>query len=286
MLHRQRNRAALRRRAWMTVAVAALGVSVPIAAVGIADAAPIEVAAVSAPVGTQQTPPPPPRPVVRQDPAPLRGVRAVVEGTIVDQLGGVIPGADVSLTDIQSRAVMSTQSNAEGRFSFRDVPPSRYELSIRLPGFRTVTEKLTLTSGAVFRRAITLPLGTLSESISVNCQAPVSALKLRFLPVLHAQEKPPVVVRVGGSVRAPRKTKDVKPVCPSDAPAGEFTIELTGQIEKDGTIQKLALAGAAPPKTLVEAAMTAVRQWVFSPTLLNGVPVEVDITVRIVFTRK
>lgn len=340
MLHRHHNRAALRRRAWIGAAIAALGISVPIAAAGIADAAPIEVASAMdvllPPVtaGTdvspqaQQAPPPPPRPVVRRDPAPLSQATAAVNGTVVDQLGGVIPGANVTLTDLRSGIASTMKTTAEGRFIARGLPASQYELAVRLAGFNTVTEKLTLTAGAVLQRTITLPIGTLQEAIHVSCAAPqartwryfptrhtqeqpaaqtvrspglwrINGLRApepparwifrgNLLPVVFAQERPQAPVRVGGAVRAPRKMKDAKPLCPSDAPAGEFTIQLIGRIDRDGAIEKVALEPSTPqpPVALVEAALTAVRQWVFSPTLLNGVPIDVGIAVRIVFTKQ
>jgi protein TonB len=104
-------------------------------------------------------------------------------------------------------------------------------------------------------------------------------------PVLSAQE----VIRVGGSVKAPKKMKDVKPICPSTAPAGETMVRLTGRVSVDGFVVDLtpvpADAGPEPPIDLVEAALAAVRQWAFTPTLLNGQPVEVNITVDILFRK-
>jgi hypothetical protein len=44
-------------------------------------------------------------------------------------------------------------------------------------------------------------------------------------------------------------------------------------------------AGSQPPIDLVEAALEAVRQWAFTPTLLNKQPVEVNITVDILFRK-
>ena len=46
-----------------------------------------------------------------------------------------------------------------------------------------------------------------------------------------------------------------------------------------------AEAGAEPPMEFIESALDAVRQWRFTPTLLNGRPVQVNITVRVVFKR-
>jgi TonB family protein len=92
-------------------------------------------------------------------------------------------------------------------------------------------------------------------------------------------------VRVGGQIRAPKKIKDVKPVYPAIAQsarvAGAVTIEAT--IGPDGKVIDAKVVHSVP--LLDQAALDAVRQWVYTPTLLNGVPVPVLVTVTINFTR-
>ncbi len=92
-------------------------------------------------------------------------------------------------------------------------------------------------------------------------------------------------VRVGGRIRAPNKIKDVKPVYPAMAQsahvAGAVTIEAT--IGPDGKIIDARVVRSIP--LLDQAALDAVRQWEYTPTLLNGVPVPVLVTVTINFTR-
>jgi protein TonB len=59
-------------------------------------------------------------------------------------------------------------------------------------------------------------------------------------------------------------------------------VHLQAIIAKDGTIQQLHSAGG--PALLIQAAMEAVRQWVYRPTMLNGEPVEVETTIDVNFT--
>jgi TonB family protein len=92
-------------------------------------------------------------------------------------------------------------------------------------------------------------------------------------------------VRVGGQIRTPTKVKDVKPEYPDIAQAarvqGVVTIEAiigpTGKIEDARVVRSIPL--------LDQAALDAVRQWEYRPTLLNGAPVPVVITVAVNFTR-
>ena len=59
-------------------------------------------------------------------------------------------------------------------------------------------------------------------------------------------------------------------------------MKLNATIAKDGTIQHLEVISGHP--LLIMAAMEAVKQWVYQPTLLNGQPVEVMTEVDVNFT--
>jgi protein TonB len=95
---------------------------------------------------------------------------------------------------------------------------------------------------------------------------------------------PQAPVRVGGNIRPPQKIKDVKPVYPSIAQSarvqGVVIIEAT--IGPDGKVKDARILRSIP--LLDQAALDAVRQWEFTPTLLNGVPVPVIMTVTVNFT--
>ena len=92
-------------------------------------------------------------------------------------------------------------------------------------------------------------------------------------------------LRIGGQIKTPHKTKDVKPVYPAIAQsarvAGPVTIEAT--IGPDGKVVDAKVVRSIP--LLDQAALDAVLQWEYTPTLLNGVPVPVLMTVTINFTR-
>jgi len=59
-------------------------------------------------------------------------------------------------------------------------------------------------------------------------------------------------------------------------------VHLAVIIAKDGTVQEIHSLGG--PAMLIQAAMDAVKQWVYKPTLLNGEPVNVETTVDVNFT--
>jgi len=93
----------------------------------------------------------------------------------------------------------------------------------------------------------------------------------------------PDALRVGGDLPEPRKLTDVKPEYPADALAagvsGIVILELL--LDEQGRVADAAVVRSVP--MLNEAAETAVRQWEFTPTYLNGQPKEVIMTVTVSF---
>jgi len=90
-------------------------------------------------------------------------------------------------------------------------------------------------------------------------------------------------LRVGGNLLATKLVNRVQPVYPALARQTRIqgVVRLHMILQKDGTVQQLEVLSGHP--LLVQAAMDAVRQWRYQPTLLNGEPVEVDTTVDVVF---
>jgi len=99
-------------------------------------------------------------------------------------------------------------------------------------------------------------------------------------PLPPAPQQP---IRVGGQIKAPSRLKNVAPVYPAIAQAarmeGDVIIEAT--IGPDGTVQNARVLRSVA--LLDEAALEAVRMWEYSPTMLNGQPVPVIMTVTVRF---
>jgi protein TonB len=91
-------------------------------------------------------------------------------------------------------------------------------------------------------------------------------------------------IHVGGQVQAAKIDRMVQPVYPQIAKTAHVsgTVVLHAIIAKDGSIQELQYISGPP--LLMRAAMDAVHEWRYKPTLLNGEPVEVDTTIQVVFT--
>ena len=93
----------------------------------------------------------------------------------------------------------------------------------------------------------------------------------------------PKRIRVGGNVASAKLLNRVQPVYPPLARQTRIsgTVRLHAIVAKDGAIQSLEVISGHP--VLQQAALDAVRQWRYEPTLLNGEPVEVDTTIDVVF---
>jgi protein TonB len=94
----------------------------------------------------------------------------------------------------------------------------------------------------------------------------------------------PGVLRVSAGVEAPRKLVHVDPIYPELARLSgvQGIVRLECTIDPSGNVAGLVMKSGHP--LLVPAAQSAVRQWRYSPTRLNGVPVAVLMTVTVSFT--
>jgi len=103
-------------------------------------------------------------------------------------------------------------------------------------------------------------------------------------PTPETQKPPQALLEVGGDVQMAKLLRKVIPVYPQLARSARISgvVRLIGIIAKDGTIQNLQVVSGHP--LLTQAAVEAVRQWVYKPTLLNGTPVEVIAPIEVNFT--
>src|SRR6185295_16778007 len=94
-------------------------------------------------------------------------------------------------------------------------------------------------------------------------------------------------VRVGGQIAVPRQTNRVSPVCPGSLPADGYIVILESTIGVDGLVKDIKALRPKPgeQQAIVQTAIDAIRQWEFTPTRLNNVPVPVIMTVTVQYTR-
>ena len=119
---------------------------------------------------------------------------------------------------------------------------------------------------------------------SIPALAPIPAPAVEAAP---ASAKPvpvaPKQVMAGGIVKMARLIHRVEPQYPPLARQMRVsgTVELTGIIATDGRIRELKVRSGSP--LLAPAALEAVRQWIYEPTLLDGESVELIATISVIF---
>ena len=95
-----------------------------------------------------------------------------VDGTVTDQSGAVVPGCALTLTDQATGAVRKTTSNAQGNFSFLQLPVGTYTITATKEGFKTVSQKdLAVHVATVTTTTVQLEIGATTETVSVEAEA-------------------------------------------------------------------------------------------------------------------
>jgi TonB family protein len=131
---------------------------------------------------------------------------------------------------------------------------------------------------------IPVPVGT--NEVTLRIVVGTTTVTTTTTPAAPADAgaTPPARIRVGGNVQQTKLVSQPLPVYPPDAKQARIqgVVKLNATIAKDGTIQHLEVISGHP--LLIPAALDAVRQWVYEPTLLNGQPVEVVTEIDVNFT--
>jgi TonB family protein len=199
---------------------------------------------------------------------------ATLSGVVYDPTGAVLPAVTLTLEDTQ-QVSRTTTTDSAGRFAFGGIPAGSYVLQSTLMGFHSLRQELTLASARDWTQVVTLQVGTVQETVTVTERRPRT---------ITAREAPPSS-RIGGNIKTPRKLVDVKPVYPAAMrDAGlEGTVPIEARIGADGSVIAAQVTSARVHPDFAAAAVDAVRQWQFSPTLLNGAAIEVVMSVKVQF---
>ncbi|MGH9626896.1 MAG: carboxypeptidase regulatory-like domain-containing protein, partial [Bryobacteraceae bacterium] len=101
-----------------------------------------------------------------------QGLTGSISGTLFDQSGSAVPGADITLTNVATSQTRQTKSQANGDFVFTQLLPGTFRLSVTASGFRKYEQTdivLTATERVVLGR-IDLELGDVTQTIQVTAE--------------------------------------------------------------------------------------------------------------------
>lgn len=231
--------------------------------------------------------------VTQAAPAPQSSPTGSLSGVVTDPASAVVPGATVEIavsTGTSGAAGggrgpgpvrYSTVTNQVGQWSFPSLAAGMYTVGVQAPGFRTFSKLVTVSQGVNNVVNSNLIIGRSQESVTVTAARPNASAGLTSSPAVESSSKP---IRVGGNVEPAKLIRHVAPVFPQSARdqgiQGSVTFEAI--IDKAGFILNTQLVSPYAPPDFVQAALDAIKQWQYTPTLLNGEPVDAltEITVN------
>src|SRR5580698_5487537 len=208
---------------------------------------------------------------------PAQNVAGNFTGTIYDASGAVVPNATVVLTDANDKTIEMSSSLADGKFGFKSLPAGEYTVKVVKVGFEIYLDRnLALKVGENRTLDVQLKIGALSDSVNVQAAGHHQG----------AAAAPPKRVKLGGEVEASKVITKVQPVYPEAAKSAgaQGTVNLHAVIGMNGVPLSLQVINTDVNPDLARASIEAVSKWRYSPTLLNGQPIEVDTNITIVFT--
>ena len=97
---------------------------------------------------------------------------ATVNGTVTDEQGAVIPGADLTLTNTETGVTLETQTNEAGVYRLQNVQIGQYTLDASSAGFTTQRlEAFTLTVNQTTTLDFSMQIGAVTETVEVTAAA-------------------------------------------------------------------------------------------------------------------
>ena len=95
-----------------------------------------------------------------------------LSGVVTDPSGGAIANTDIKVYSDSGGLVTNTNTDGQGRYNLGDLPAGNYRVVFSSPGFKTTDlQGLSLGGGREMAQNVTLQVGSLSESITVNAAA-------------------------------------------------------------------------------------------------------------------
>ncbi|MGH9612679.1 MAG: TonB family protein, partial [Bryobacteraceae bacterium] len=201
-----------------------------------------------------------------------------LSGSIYDPSGAAVPHALVAAKSTSSDREEITNSDEAGAYSFPGLASGEYEIDVKKKGFAILhREHVNVDASQNQRLDLTLQVGPVLESMDVIGVAPQ--------PPAPISSRAPQRIRVGGDVQATKLLSKVTPVYPAPALAQGIhgSVLLRAVIGTDGNLLSITALNTLVDPSLTAAAIDAVKQWRYRPTLLNGVPVEVVTTITVNF---
>src|SRR5262249_3348118 len=96
-----------------------------------------------------------------------------IAGTVVDQSGAAVAGADVSLTSIDKGTVQHGKTDSQGAYRFALLEPGTYDVHVESQGFQAFTRRVQVALNQITTADVHLSVGPTSETVTVTEAAPL-----------------------------------------------------------------------------------------------------------------
>jgi protein TonB len=191
-------------------------------------------------------------------------------------VGAVVVLASLAVPSVASAQAQASEADLRSRIARQPNDPGPYiELARIYNDQQRYADAIRMLQTAItaIQQASVLP--RLQPPAAVAGPPPTAIRSMDLLPD---------TVRVGGDIKEPKKIRHVAPVYPDIAQSAKVqgVVILEVLVDHSGGVADARVIRSVP--LLDQAALDAVMQWKFTPTLLNGNPVSVLMTVTVNFT--
>src|SRR5580658_9790659 len=186
---------------------------------------------------------------------------ATIGGSLYDPNGAAVPNAKASIYNPDTALKLESTTSADGKFTFESLPAGQYILSLEKPGFPKLYREFSVEADSTLDRGLMLAA-----------------------PVGHPATRPDKL-RIGGEAAQANLIKKIQPLYPPSAKAARLQgqVQLETVISAEGVPQDIRVV-SSPSDDLSQSALEAVRQWRYSPVLLNGEAIPVITMVIVNYT--
>ncbi|MDE3164450.1 MAG: carboxypeptidase regulatory-like domain-containing protein, partial [Acidobacteriota bacterium] len=103
-----------------------------------------------------------------------QAVNATLLGTVTDVSGGVVPNAKITALEVNTNVSRATTTNESGNYTFPDMPPGQYAVTVEVTGFKKETRKnITVIVNSSTRVDVQLTPGAVTETVEVTGAPPL-----------------------------------------------------------------------------------------------------------------
>ncbi|HEX8891039.1 MAG TPA: TonB-dependent receptor [Pyrinomonadaceae bacterium] len=101
-----------------------------------------------------------------------------IQGTVTDQAGAVVPGANVEVKNLETNLVKTFTTDEDGRFVALQLPPGHYTVTISKQGFATIIQdNFPLTVGETVPLNLSMKVSQVAESVTINSIPTIDTIK-------------------------------------------------------------------------------------------------------------